>query len=155
MSGYIVRDSRQRLVALLPPRFGGEVRTRTDRWLIRVRHHRLGWSLGALELPTHSEAGSVRETALPFGYRIRLASDFSFRARYNPLSSSWTISDGFARLARISDVQQHSYSRPVARITTAESPPRSSVPIALAIVLMFEMIRAEATMPRTDATTGP
>jgi hypothetical protein len=73
----------------------------------------------------------------------------------NPLSANWTISDGYARLAKISDFRAHGKPRRfVATIRTASVPPRSTMPLALAIVLTFAMIKADASIPRVDAGSG-
>jgi hypothetical protein len=152
---YVVEDADQRLVAVAPVGLGGQVETRTDRWLIQSESRKIGWAVVAHNIPDHSEAGSVREGLLPDTCKLHVAPDFEGHVTANPLNGHWTISEGRSHLFRITDAQRFASAgrdgQPKDRalgatIATLEAP-RKSVPLALAIFLTLEMIKADAAIP--------
>jgi hypothetical protein len=158
---WVIEDAAQRLVAELPVGLGGEVRTRTDRWVIRPESRRIGWAVVARNLSDKTEAARVRESLLPYTWKLRVAPDFDFRVTGNPVRGHWTLSHGGWRLVRISDVGDFSTGRLISApgrgsagtIRTLDAPPRL-LPLPLAILLTLQMIVADAAIPHADSSGG-
>jgi hypothetical protein len=152
---YVAEDASQRAVAFLPVGLGGEVRTRTDRWEIQTERRQHAWAVIARTIPDGAEAGGIAERVLPDTYKLWIAPDTVCHLTQNPLNGDWSIKDGQAHLARLTDIARfasrtsfRSSGRRVAAgtITTLE-PPIHAMPLSLAIVLTLEMIKAEASIP--------
>lgn len=158
---WIVTDGTQRPVAVLPVGLGGEVRTRTDRWIVGTERRRIGWAVVARSLLDDAEAGRVREALLPYTWKLRVAPDLDLRVTENPLKCDWTISRGGCRLVRISDMSRFATGRdrlsfdrrPAGTIRTLDAPPEP-IPLPLVILLTLEMIKAEAAIPSVDQPAG-
>jgi hypothetical protein len=141
----VVKNSAGRAVAVVPIGLGGVVRTRGDRWNIQVERRKLTWAIVAHTIPGRVEAGGIAEGFLPGSHKLWIAPDTVYRVTKNPLDGSWSIKDGHAPLARLTNVTQFTST-----ITTLESSV-SAAPLPLAILLTLELIKAEASLPRVPA----
>jgi hypothetical protein len=176
---YFVDDSEGRSVAVLPVGFGGEVKTRTDSWNLETEHRRLGWAVVARTLSDRSEVGSISDGLIPDTYKLHVGRDCEYRVTQNPLTCHWTISEGRSHLAAITDIahfaagraptqpkrasaeQVSPFTSPVTprppngiyagAITTHDGDP--GTPLALAILLTLEMIKADAAADLGLAST--
>ena len=160
---FIVRDAQRRMVAMLPRRFQGVVRTRLEAWRVDLEHHQIGWSLVAVGLSTEVEAARIKEGLVPEIFKITVADGSEFHVNCNPLTHTCTLHADHSELARITGVGA---VRAIARgdapqevqnvgaITT--SPPRGNTPVALAILLTLQMCMAEAALRlRVANLNGP
>jgi hypothetical protein len=173
---YLVDDEDGCSVASLPVEFGGRVRTRTETWLVRPEHHRVGWELVARDLDREF-AGGISEGLIPYTFKLRVADDHDYRVTESPFNGHWTVSHRHSHIARISGLAAFAWGRPpkepkrvpdamVSPFTSPDGHRRyrgeiatfdrvaESPPIAPAILLTLEMIKAEAVMSDTKAGGG-
>ncbi len=141
---YVVRDSDGRIVALLPMGVGGEVYTRTDRWNIKVERHNVSWAVVA-QTVEGVEVGGITEGLIPDSHKLWVGSDTVYHVTDNPLNGNWSIKDGHAHIARLTNLTLSSST-----ITTLDQP-ADPASLSLAIILMLELIKAESSIPGVAA----
>jgi hypothetical protein len=138
---YVVKDSGGRIVALLPMGLGGEVFTRTDRWKIKVERHNVSWALVAHTADDGVEAGGIAEGLIPDSHKLWIGTDTVYHVTENPLNGTWSIKDGHAHIAHLTNLTLSSST-----ITTLDEP-ADPASLPLAIILMLELIKAESSIP--------
>jgi len=142
-----------------------------------------GWTVAARTASDGIKVGHISEAILPNTFKILVADRYECRVIENPLNGSWTIRSGRSHVARITDIAQFATGQPpnapkrpsaelvspftsTVRVHQPQGVPAGTIttdatidpqaPLALAILLTLEMIRAEASIPtiRVDDGSG-
>ena len=142
--GIELRDPAGQAAARLQTSPGGEVITADGRWRVGVERQGLSWVIVFRDPRTEEPLACAYPRGLFSTYDLWIAPDDTLRLRGSPLTSNWTLSRDGAKLVRFKG------ARTVTVLDAIVPDPR----LGLAIVLGYEAIRYDGTIPGSETGHG-